>query len=393
MAQNAVSAATRMIALPDGDTVEISLKPIEQWMQKNASFYVDPHMIAPDPKNPRRDMNELRLKELYESIKARGVRQELTVTPLQFAPWVEVDPQYRDCFFSAVSGHRRRAGALLGDIKAVPVKVKIYPSEKEHRLDMSLLNKGQDDLTDLEEGYEMVDLQKLGWKIEQLSTFFGYSVPHLYTRMNLTKLHPDLQKLLDESLPREKRLTTTVGGTLGGVKPPDQDELDDLFESFDEIIVPAEVIGERKISSLEGEEPRFALQKLLFLVIKKRGLPTDRAVEFIRDRTLSLKAHNGASGKKTERYQPQRRKDIILNLVREVEASVVVDWKPEELNRIFELSSYEEVEEYIKRMDKGRQVFDGIITALERIKKGKRPTHPEALKYLSRDKAKVTAPV
>jgi hypothetical protein len=64
-----------------------------------------------------------------------------------------------------VSGHRRQKCALDAGIGAVPVKVVIFQSEKEYRMEMSLLNKGQDDLTPLEEGYEIVRLRDLGWKI------------------------------------------------------------------------------------------------------------------------------------------------------------------------------------------------------------------------------------
>jgi hypothetical protein len=350
---------------------------------------VDPRTIAPDPKNPRRESNPLRQQELNESIRTHGVAQQLVVTPRSTAPWAEVGSEFEDCFFLDVSGHRRRKAALLGKVAAVPVKVKIYPSEKEHRLDMALLNMDQDELSPLDKGYEIVNLQKLGWKIEALSRSFGLAVPQLYSRMNLTKLHSDLQRLLDESLPRNEQLGITLGGSLGGVKPAEPEELDELLEIFKEIPGVKEAVGARDTDELDEEERRFALQKILYVVIKVRNLSSERAISFIRDRTLKFKMAGGSGGRAPERFQPQRRKDVILNLVKEVEGSVIVDWKPEELRRIFQLSSYEEVDEYIKHMTRGREVFEGIITALERVRAAKKPTHPDALKLLQRNKQQI----
>ncbi len=380
------NSKSKVVTLPNGDTVTIALSPVPEWTTHLASFYIDPRMIAPDPKNPRRESNPLRQQELNESIKEHGVAQQMVLTPRSMAPWAEVDPEFKDCFFLDVSGHRRRKAALLGEVGAVPVKVKVYPSEKEHRLDMALLNADQDELTPLDKGFEMVNLQKLGWKVESLAKSFGVAVPQLYTRMNLTKLHPDLQKFLDESLPRREQIGITLGGALGGVKPPEPEELDELLEMFREIPGVKETVGGRDTDHLGSEERRFALQKVLYAVIKARNLSMERAINFIRERTLKLKMSGSAGGKPTERFRPERRKDIILNLVKEVEGSVIVDWRPEEIYRIFELSSYEDVDHYVKQFDSIIQVFGGIKGILEKTRDKKKPTHPDALKLMNRIK-------
>lgn len=370
------------VALPDGDKVKISTQPEGWWSTHNASGYVDPAMIAPDPKNPRKYMNHARLAELNESVKARGVRQQLIVTPRHLVPWVTVDPEHEKCFFVAVSGHRRRSAAINANLRAVPVKVAIYAFEKDHRMDMSLLNKGQDDLSPLEEGYEIVELQSLGWKIDDLCKSFGFEAPKLYGRMHLTKLHPSLQQLLDVDVPKGKRIPITLGGALGAVKAPTVEELEELYKTFHAAIPRIEVVPNKDWENLDDDDLRFGLQHILLAVIRQRVLNATRAAEFIKERTLSLQAGRSASGKKTERYQPRRRKDVLETLLKEVAGSVVVDWTPEEFNRIFELSPREEVEAYLKKIGASQNILAKLTQILASIRDKKKPTHPDALKFM-----------
>ena len=99
---------------------------------------------------------------------------------------------------------------------------------------------------------------------------------------------------------------------------------------------------------------------------------------------MRLGSANVVGGRKTERYQPRRRKAIIRNLVNEVTGSVVMDWSPEEFKKIFELSTREEVEEFISLLQDGAEFLDGLVKILRKIRDGKSPTHPEALKIMSR---------
>src|SRR3989338_5496241 len=167
--------ATRSVILPSEERVTVSDTPQKWWTANNSTGFVDPHCIAPDPKNPRKRMSPIRLAELKESITARGVRDPLVVTPSKCAPWVQVAPEHEGCFFLAVSGHRRRECALDVRLGAVPIRVAVYPSEMEHRLDVSLLNKEREDLEPLDECWELVELRKLGWKVDSLCRSHGYT--------------------------------------------------------------------------------------------------------------------------------------------------------------------------------------------------------------------------
>ncbi|MDE2071183.1 MAG: ParB N-terminal domain-containing protein [Patescibacteria group bacterium] len=390
MTETSATDGPRSITLPGGDVVSVSDDPEEWWSKHNATGFVDPHYIAPDPKNPRRRLNPARQKELEESIKARGVRQALILTPRHCAPWAPVEPQYKKCFFLAVGGHRRRAGSIATQIGAVPVMVKIYPSEKEHRMDVSLLNKGQDDLTPLEEGEEMMSLQSLGWKVEELCEAFGYATPQLYDRMHLTKLDPRLQKWLDPELPRRQRIPITLGGTLGGIPVPTLEELVEVYDGLNDtvrILKTDEYVPAEKLEDLDQKGRRFALQRLLFAVIQRRNLPSPRAIEFIRDRKLKLAGGKSAGGRPTQRYRPNRRKDVLDTVIKEISSSLVVDWPEAEWQRIFGLAPREEVEDYMKKVQNAQKTLTMWESILGRIRDSKKATRPEVLEILQRKKA------
>ncbi|MAG12294.1 hypothetical protein CL630_00575 [bacterium] len=372
----------KIVTLPDGSDVEVSETPLEWWTKPNKSGFVRTNMLAPDPKQPRRHINSERLKELHKSIASCGVRETITVTPLSHVPWATIDSEHNDAFFLIVSGHRRWNGACLGELSAVPIRVIIYESEKDHRIDASLLNANREELSALEQGFEFARLRELKWKINELSAHFGIALPQLYGRMNLTRLHPDIQKLLDPELPRKRRLSVNVGGTLGGVKTPTLEELKDAYEILSdtagiELAEPSEEVG-----NIDDDVRRFSLQKLLLTVIQQRSLSSKRAIELIREHSLRLKSANRAAGRKTERYQPRRRKRAIHGLVDGITGSVVMDWSPREFDKIFELSPREEVEEFIATLQEGEGFLGGLVKILTKIRDAKKPTHSDVLRAM-----------
>ncbi len=378
------------VRLPDGDVVPISRSPLSWWSDKNASGYIHPDDIAPDLDNPRKRMNAARLAELKSSVKARGVRQPIVVVPRHLAPWVRVAPAHKNRYFVAVSGHRRRDSASEAMIGAVPIKVAVYANEKDHRMDMSLLNKGQDDLTPLEEGYEIVELRKLDWTVDELCASFGLALPQYYGRINLTKLHPDIQATLDEDLPRDKRLSVTLGGHLGGVKVPTAEALEGLFAQFKNYVKRTDIIGTLNLLEADDDDLRFGLQKLLLAVIRKRSLSSSQAIEFIRDLTLKISTSNGG-GAPVRRFEPHRRRDILDTAIDGVVKSVVRDWPELEIGRIFENAAREDVETVLKRIAEAQGILTRFSETLERIKARKRPTNPEVARLMERSTAHAKA--
>ncbi len=380
-----VLSMRKSITLPDKTVVEVAHAAEKWWTMHNRSGYVNPCNLAPDPDQPRRKMGEAKLKELYASVKERGVREPLTVTPRSHAPWVRVCAAHESCFFVIVSGHRRNTAALNAGLEAVPIRVVLYPNEDEHRTDAGLLNACRDDLTELEQGYDFVRLRSTGVSFDKISSSYGINVMQIYNRMNLTKLHPDLQKQLEVDSKGKRKLTITVGGILGSAKEPTLDELNKMSDRFIDIIDVKSVTGFDTFESLDADARRFAMQKLMVAVINKRHLNCDLAAEFIREQTLAFAAYIRKDAKhKTERYQPARRKDVLGTISHVVCSSVVLDWKPDEYRRIFELSSREEVENYLKDFDEAKLILENISKILRKIRDEKKPTSPEVIRLMNR---------
>lgn len=363
----------KQVTLPDGNVVEISNDPLPWWRIQFASGFVSPHCIAPDPNQPRRHIDPTELEELYESIKVSGVRQSLVITPLELAPWIEVAPEHRHAFFGAVSGHRRREGAIRADQEAVPVEIRIYPSSKEYKMDASILNSNHADLTPLEEGYELVQLRAEGWTVEELCQHFGMAAPQYYLRVNLTRLHPDIQELLNPELQEKKRLPTTTAGALGNVKVPTVAELDQVLEVLGSDANPENGVMNVYFEALTDDERRFEYQWMLLRVILKRGLKSVRAMNFIKEHALKLSAVSKHGGRKTARYRPEKKREIVVNLAKTVQQSVLVDWTPAEFRATFETATAEEMETYIKGLQNAGQSLADFIRILEQIQNKKRP--------------------
>ena len=371
-----------MVLLPDGTEIPVTKVQEPWWTKQQGSGYVPLSLAAPDMDQPRKYINPDRLEELNGSVAARGVRESITVTPRHLAPWSRVLPEHKDAFFVIVSGHRRWNAALKAKLLAIPITVKIYASEKEHRMDASLLNKAREALSELEEGFEAVHLQQSGWKLNQIATYFGFTNPQqVIGRMHLTNLHPSIQALIEPQLQEKRRLPITTAQVLGGLPQPTADEVQTLQDEYTDVVNKH---GARvhDCYTLSEEELRFTLQKTLLAVILERKLTSVRSVEFIRERTVSFESsHNRFKGK-SDRHRPSRRKDILSTFVTQITDSVIMDWRPEEFRRIFELASREEVEKMIANMEGGVLAIQGVIHTLQKVRDGKRPTSPEVLRIM-----------
>lgn len=379
-------AICRTVELPDGKKVKISDAPESWWTKHGATGYLSPHVMAPDPKQPRREMSRFKLDELYESIRAKGVRQPLVLTPRTAAPWVKLDKQYQSAFFIDVSGHRRQTCATRADLPAVPVEIRIYQNEDEHRTDAALLNVGHEDLDEIEEGYEFVRLKREGKSVEQIRESWGLTtVQQVYARMNLTNLYSDLQKMLS-SKNGKREFSVSVASIIGGIKTPTVEELDTFAKNMRAHVDPIQVTGFQSFDELTDRERDFALQKLLVAVIQKRNLNSARATDFVRDRTLVFKGKSGHHQPRPERHQPKHRRDTLLNLFKGVTGSVINDWNAAEFQRIFANMTQGDVDAVLKQHKAATAELARIGSELAEIRKSKRPISPEVLRLMERNK-------
>lgn len=154
--------------------------------------------IYPHIDNPRKNLGDL--TELAESIKARGILQNLTVVPRIFGQAVTDNPTQDG--YTVIIGHRRLAAAKLAGLTEVPCVI----SNMDHRdqvATMLLENIQRNDLTPIEQAQGFQMMMDLGETVADISEKTGFSDSTIRKRLNLVKLD---QKKLQESYLR--------GGTL-----------------------------------------------------------------------------------------------------------------------------------------------------------------------------------
>jgi ParB family chromosome partitioning protein len=86
----------------------------------NSIFWIDTDKIKPNPYQPRRDFDEIRLQDLAESIKQYGVLQPLTVSRAE----VEKDGGGLVTEYELIAGERRLRASKLAGVTQVPVIIR-----------------------------------------------------------------------------------------------------------------------------------------------------------------------------------------------------------------------------------------------------------------------------
>ena len=145
--------------------------------------------------NPRKDLGDL--TELTESIKAKGVLQNLTVVPY----WFQMtgvgcdDPkQQAEMGYLVVIGNRRLAAAKLAGLETLPCIIAKMTKEEQMQT-MLLENMQRSDLTAYEQAQGFQMMMDMGETEDSIAEKTGFSKATVRHRLNIAKLD---QKLLQD---------------------------------------------------------------------------------------------------------------------------------------------------------------------------------------------------
>jgi ParB family chromosome partitioning protein len=140
-------------------------------MQKIVYIGVD--QLHPHPDNPRKNLGDL--TELSESIKAKGVLQNLTVVPAA------------EGGYTIIIGHRRHAAAVQAGLTELPCVVATMTPQDQFET-MMVENVHRSDLTVYEqaEGFQM--MLDMGGSVEQVAQKTGFSETTVRSRIKLLGL-------------------------------------------------------------------------------------------------------------------------------------------------------------------------------------------------------------
>jgi ParB family chromosome partitioning protein len=140
--------------------------------------------IRPNPRQPRRDLSELDLDDLTQSIRQHGVLQPLVVTPSM------------EGGYFLIAGERRLHAARLAGLDAVPVVVRV--ADERQSLELALVeNLQREDLDALEaaEGYRQL-AEDFGLSHEEIASRVGKSRATVSNTMRLLRLPPTVRQAL-----------------------------------------------------------------------------------------------------------------------------------------------------------------------------------------------------
>ena len=141
--------------------------------------------LFPHPDNPRKDLGDL--TELAESIKVRGIMQNLTVVPR--------DEDYNE--FTVIIGHRRLAAAKLAGLIEVPCSI-VELDVREQLATMLLENMQRSDLTIYEQAQGFQMMLDLGSDVSEIAKETGLSKTTIKNRTKLLAFDRDSLKAAEE---------------------------------------------------------------------------------------------------------------------------------------------------------------------------------------------------
>jgi ParB family chromosome partitioning protein len=145
--------------------------------------------IEPNPEQPRKTFDQAALRELAASILARGLKQPITVRPVDGGA------------YQIVMGERRwRAHCLLrdeGKLEEPTILAFIRKAtDEEMSIDAIIENLARADLTVLEEARAFQRMLDHGYSIERLARELGIAAHRIRYRLQLVALEPTIQTML-----------------------------------------------------------------------------------------------------------------------------------------------------------------------------------------------------
>lgn len=138
--------------------------------------------IYQHPDNPRKDLGDL--TELSESIRKKGIMQNLTVIP---GHW-DKEKSWHEDGYTLLMGHRRFAAGKVAGVKEFLCKIITNLDQKEQVSAMLEENMQRDDLTIWEQANGFQMLLDLGDTEEQIAEKTGFSKSTIRHRLNIAKL-------------------------------------------------------------------------------------------------------------------------------------------------------------------------------------------------------------
>ena len=179
-----------------------SLSKRVEFIQSNSQDYkkdIELDKIIPNPFQPRKFFDPVKLKELSESIKQKGV-----LTPILLRK--KGDSQYE-----LVAGERRFRASKMAGLNKIPAIIVDFDDQDMSEVAI-IENIQREDLTPLEEAKAYVELIKVyNYTQKELATKVGKSRSYIANIMRLLKLPEEVQDMLNNHELTQGHIRVLVG--------------------------------------------------------------------------------------------------------------------------------------------------------------------------------------
>jgi ParB family chromosome partitioning protein len=201
--------------------------------------------VRPNPGQPRRWFDPVKLEELAASIKAAGLLQPLSVRP---------DPEGITDWL-LIAGERRWRAAQLAGVETLPARVLDGLGHIDAYVLAVAENVSRADMTVLEEAKAYAALVAAGKSNDEVADLFGKRPDDIRWRMELLRLRDDVQELVDKGA-----IKPSLAWYLSKLSPAGQQVLaarycQGRFRNDTEAIAVA-----KEMEAAEAEVPMFEVQ-------------------------------------------------------------------------------------------------------------------------------------
>ncbi|MFZ5982420.1 MAG: ParB/RepB/Spo0J family partition protein [Patescibacteria group bacterium] len=171
---------TNYFGAPSREVSGVSSEPSKNQVQEVEIF-----RVVPNPHQPRITFEEVKLRELSDSIKEHGIIQPLVVSQ-------------KGNQFELIAGERRLQASKLAGLKTVPIIIREVNDQE--KLELAIIeNIQRHDLNPIEEGQSYLKLmEEFGMSQEEVAVKVGKSRSAVANKIRLLTLPSEIKKALVE---------------------------------------------------------------------------------------------------------------------------------------------------------------------------------------------------
>jgi ParB family chromosome partitioning protein len=162
----------------------------------NAVFFIEVEKVHPNPYQPRREFDEMRLQDLAESIKMYGVLQPLVVTRKE----VLKEDGGLTTEYELIAGERRLRASKLAGLREVPALIRSKEDDDKTKLELAIIeNLQREDLNPVDRALAFEQLsEKFGFKHADIARKVGKSREYVSNSIRILALPEEIKQALAE---------------------------------------------------------------------------------------------------------------------------------------------------------------------------------------------------